>query len=240
MNLWQKPIPELGLHLYSSAVDDIADQTTSCKIEKTSLLLLMAAAIRSGKLRCRSPWTAAPITVDTKGDELFPYVTIDDVNSWLEMEGFPYRWQRLTNQGLPETAHQQVQIQDQDQEQQILQNADDSYDLAPANVYSDEGGCDVLQDTLPPLPNSAILKKDWPGKVNLGRLLSDVPIWLRPARTMRGKRGRNGSALWDPVQIAVCLWEAKGVPKVALTQHLKTHFPEYLPAWEQLIEDDLV
>lgn len=245
MNLWQKPIPELGLYLYSSAVDDIADQVTSHEIQKTSLLLEMATAIHNGKLRCRNPRTAAPITMDTKGDELFPYVTVNDVNSWLETEGFPYRWQRLTNKEFSEPAHKQLQIQEQEQEQEhqernLFENVGGSCDLATADVESSENNNISQQKTLPPLQRSAILKKDWPGKVNLDRLLSDVPSWLEPARAMPGRRGRNGSALWDPVHLAICLQSKKGVPKAALTQHLRTYFPEYLPTWHQLTKEGFV
>ena len=83
-----KPIPHLGLYLFSSAAADIAKKYGSDQGAQTALLLEMAGAIRTGKLQARNPLTGGP---GSTKDSLF-HVTIQDVNTWLEAEGRNYKW----------------------------------------------------------------------------------------------------------------------------------------------------
>jgi len=79
---------------------------------------------------------------------------------------------------------------------------------------------------------SEILAARWPlpTNVNLERLLSDVPRWLKPARTRRGKRGGDSSR-WDPTMLAVCITNKYNVPKQRLDKVMQTYFPESVEEW---------
>ena len=87
-----KPILHLGLYLYTNAVDDIAEAVGLNEDSKTALLLEMASAIRAGELQVRDPKTGGPFLVTSSMDNPSPYVTIQDINTWLSMKGYPYRW----------------------------------------------------------------------------------------------------------------------------------------------------
>lgn len=228
MSQLPKPIPKLGLYPYSYAVENIAEQMEFSGGPKTSLLLEMAKAIRKGELQVRSSETGAPFAVTPNMDNPSPYVTTDDVNRWLEVQGFTYRWthqadQRDLQRELPPESHRE----------QANREIDDSIQ---GNAGAEDPQIDAAQSNSTGLTKAAIIAIDWPGRTNLGALLSDVPSWLESARVMRGRRGRNGSALWNPAQIAICLLTEKNVPKRALMHHLKTYFPDYLSAWADGIE----
>ena len=87
-----------------------------------------------------------------------------------------------------------------------------------------------------------ILSAAWPMPIGmtLEPFLSDVPVWLKPARTMRGTPGR-GSSLWNPAQIAVCMvspskgrqWNGN---RKSLHSFIRREFPEYLAEWEAASE----
>jgi hypothetical protein len=213
MNKFPKPIPKLGLYPYSYAVEDIAKQMGFSDGPKMSLLLEMAGAIRKGELQVRSSETGAPFAVTPNMNNPSPYVTIDDINRWLGERGFTYRWTRQADHGTG-----------------LID------DLIQSNADTHDQESDVSQSNLTGLTKAAILAADWPGAINLNAVLSDIPQWLESARVMRGKRGRNGSTLWNPSLIAVCLMTEKGVQKNALTRHLKTWFPDFLPQWEAAID----
>ncbi len=83
-----KPIPYLRLYLYASAADDIAKEYGLDEGARTALLLEMTGAIRTGKLQARNPLTGGP---GSTKDSLF-HVTIQDVNIWLKVSGYPYLW----------------------------------------------------------------------------------------------------------------------------------------------------
>lgn len=223
-----KPIPKLGLYPYSYAVEDIAKQMGFEGGPKTSLLLAMAGAIRGGQLQVRSAETGAPFSVAPTTDNPSPYVTIDDINRWLEVKGFSYRW-------TPRAEHSGPQLE-QVSDQPKLQARGESDDPIQSNADGEDQDVYAAQPDLPGLPKAMIVLVDWPGKTNLRNLLSDVPNWLESGRVRPGKPGPHGSALWDPAQIAICLLTERNVPKRALEHHLRTCFPEYLPRWDRALE----
>ena len=90
MHIPSVSIPKLGLYLYSVAVEDIAESLGFGDGPKTSLLLTMAGAIRSGELKSRDPAIGAVYLEITTNPP--PYVTVADVNNWLSTNGFTYRW----------------------------------------------------------------------------------------------------------------------------------------------------
>jgi len=215
MNKIPKPIPKLGLYPYSYAAEDIAKQMEFSGGPKMSLLLEMAGAIRKGELQVRNSETVAPFAVPPNMDNPSPYATIAEINRWLALRGFTYRWTR-------DAGHRGAQPEPPQEQHEALTNPEDQ-------IFD-------TQSNTTPLPKAAILKIDWPGNVNLERLLSDIPQWLESARTMPGRRGRNGSALWNPARIAICLHTEKRVPKYALAQLIRTHFPDCLSDWEAAID----
>ena len=85
-----KPIPHLGLYLYSSATADIAEKYGLDQGAQTALLLEMAGAIRAGKLQGRVAATGGPADKSTAHNTF--HVTVQDVNSWLKVSGYPYLW----------------------------------------------------------------------------------------------------------------------------------------------------
>ena len=100
-----KPIPALGLHLYSQAAEDIGANLGWRASQKTSLLLKMAEAIRAGQLCVRDSSTGIPVTVTPNIDTAsLLYVSEDDVNAWLQQQGAIYRW----SPSMPAAAAQKV------------------------------------------------------------------------------------------------------------------------------------
>ena len=88
-----KPIPALGLYLYSQAAEDIGKNLGWRDSQKTSLLLKMAGAIRAGKLCVRDSSTGMPLTVISNIDSSsLVYVSKNDVNAWLTEAGVDYTW----------------------------------------------------------------------------------------------------------------------------------------------------
>ncbi|MER2518974.1 MAG: hypothetical protein ABTR92_21715 [Candidatus Accumulibacter phosphatis] len=88
-----------------------------------------------------------------------------------------------------------------------------------------------------------ILGVEWPlptGSPTLQNILNELPKWVTDAYTKVGRPGKgvNGSHLWNPAILAVCLatttpqkkWKAG---KGALTALLRRSFPEYLQQWEE-------
>lgn len=64
-------------------------------------------------------------------------------------------------------------------------------------------------------------------------------FYWHPGRARRvsldrlGKRGIKGSALWNPVQIAVCRYTEKNVSKDALDKHVRAQFADWLDEWKR-------
>jgi hypothetical protein len=81
-----KPIPNLGLYPYTSAIDAIADANGLDDDSKAALWLEMAAAVKNGELQSRVEATGGPSRIPTC------YVSVKDVNAWLTANEYPYLW----------------------------------------------------------------------------------------------------------------------------------------------------
>lgn len=120
--------------------------------------------------------------------------------------------------------------------------ADD--DMTGERLPDDEEGeaATLEQEQKAPIsiPKWQILSVEWPlhgpfNQKSLANALSDVPDWLKPARTGRGAPG-VASALWNPATIADCLVDKGHANQKALGPFLAKHFPEWLNEWEKLQE----
>lgn len=90
--------------------------------------------------------------------------------------------------------------------------------------------------TIAGLTRAAVLAVDWPLKArfnqdSLDNALSDPPKWLEPAREMPGKPGKGGSAIWNPVLLAVALIEQNYATQTALEKFFASQLPAWLDAW---------
>lgn len=85
------------------------------------------------------------------------------------------------------------------------------------------------------LTKKEMLANEWPipSRINLERLLSDVPVWLTPARLNKGAPGK-ASALWNPAMLALCLAADKAISKTALTRYIANYMPDWADEWESL------
>lgn len=93
MGLVPRPRSKLGLWPYAYAVEDLAQQGAIDKSSKMNLLLDMAGAIRRGELRVRNRDTGMPLVVTPDSESaLTVFVTVEDVNSWLQAAGVSYTW----------------------------------------------------------------------------------------------------------------------------------------------------
>ena len=224
MSFVPKPIPALGLFPYTYAVEDIGSRLSFSDGAKTSLNLAMACAIRQGELQVRDPETGAPFAANFSMADPSPYVTISDINRWLELKGFTYTWIADDPNHL-DTAPLAA-------EDKTLQQEDDEY--IDQSASNSEASLEKLKKIA--VTKNQILMTNWPGKVNLKGLLGDVPQWLESARVTKGKRGRRGGALWSPAGIAICLLTEKRVPQNALGHHIKTNYPESISDWKEALE----
>lgn len=87
------------------------------------------------------------------------------------------------------------------------------------------------------LTKKEMLANDWPipASINLARLLSDVPVWLEPARLGKGAPGK-ASALWNPAMLALCLATNKAISKTALNRYITKYTPDWADEWERFSE----
>ena len=224
MNYVPKPIPSLGLYPYTFAAEEIGNRLAFSAGAKTSLSLTMARAIRLGELQVRDPETGAPFAVTFPMNNPSPYVTIGDINRWLELKGFTYTWIADDPSQL-DTA--QLAAEDKTLQQEVDKHIDQ-----PAS--NSKASFETLKQTA--FTKKQILLFEWPGTVNIKGGLSDVPKWLESARVTKGKRGRGGSARWDPAQIAICLLTEKNISQGALARHIKTHYPDSISDWQEALE----
>ena len=215
----KKPIPELGLYLYTQAANDIAESVGGSAIvaEKATadtgeehmqsplaarLTQDMAQAIRSGQLRSRNSLTGAP--EPPAMDDPSPYVTVDDVNEWLGTARYPHQWH-------PDP-------------------------LAPSPI-----GGKSLNAVANGLTKSEILAHDWPlqqrrfNQDSLERALGDIPDWLEHALVVRGKRG-VASSTWNPSLLAECLHDRGYANQQALTRFLAANFPDWCEEWRKFTD----
>lgn len=81
-----KPIPHLGLYPYTFASEDIAKANGLEESSKSALWLEMAGAIAAGKLQTRVEATGGPADTPTS------FVRVQDVNTWLSANEYPYTW----------------------------------------------------------------------------------------------------------------------------------------------------
>jgi hypothetical protein len=54
--------------------------------------------------------------------------------------------------------------------------------------------------------------------IDLKKALEDCPHWIIDARELRGTKGGRHSAVWNPVVLAICLYEQHRVSKSKLNQ----------------------
>lgn len=101
-----KPIPKLGLYLYTNAARDIAEDQNLSDTEHDELYFEMASAIVAGSLQSRNPKTGGP-SKNTSSS----HVTIQDINSWLANAGYPYKWNRAANATASSTSYSKVATQ---------------------------------------------------------------------------------------------------------------------------------
>ena len=87
-----------------------------------------------------------------------------------------------------------------------------------------------------------ILSVDWPMPRNappLKNILDEIPKWVDSACIKIGRPGKgvNGSHLWNPALLALCLGEATPhkrwtVVRGELTNFIRLNFPDYFEQWE--------
>ena len=64
------------------------------------------------------------------------------------------------------------------------------------------------------------------------KYLASPPDWLKPCRTSKGSRGRSGGALWNPVQIGLCLLD-KEIPIKTLDFAFHSHLNSWASVWKE-------
>jgi hypothetical protein len=84
------PIPVEGYIIYSQVALDIDNHFKIGAARQTALNLAIAKAILGGKLRSYDVGTGLPC----EPSESSPYVRADDVDVWLNSNGYPLKWNR--------------------------------------------------------------------------------------------------------------------------------------------------
>lgn len=108
--------------------------------------------------------------------------------------------------------------------------------------YVATNSADAPQSLATGLGKKEILSVDWPlinfSNEALAKAMSDTnnAKWLLDAMAMRGKRGPNGSALWNPAMLGVCLIARGYAKKSAITRHIAARFPDWVVEWEEKAE----
>lgn len=100
---------------------------------------------------------------------------------------------------------------------------DDKINEAPARAEKSKG-----------CTKQEILAAEWPPE--LEGALGDIPEWLLSARVSPGRPGRNGSAIWNPAQIAVCLVNERRMTKNAAAQLINRCFQDFVDDWNDKSE----
>jgi len=131
---------------------------------------------------------------------------------------------------------QDMQEQKPDASPAVCEEAPAQTDTAPSGAIENA----APKGTPAGISKREVLAVDWPlhGKFDQGSLsyaLSDVPDWLKPARTERGSPGK-ASSLWNPAKLADCLVSKRYANQKAIGQFLGRHFAEWLPEWDKLQE----
>ena len=107
-------------------------------------------------------------------------------------------------------------------------------------VPAESQGQTATEGTPTGISRREILAVDWPlyGQFNqksLSAALSDVPGWLKHARTARGSPGK-ASSRWNPAKLSDCLVSKKYANQKAIGSFIGKYFAEWLPEWEKLQE----
>lgn len=180
-------------------------------------------AVQSGVLTPRSPRTFMP-DPEAIGETLQDaFVTVENLREYAARDGIIVSVQSdAAHSGTTEKAAPDV-AQDGDQQGELLTEPQQKAGEPPAGI-----------------PKKEVLSVDWPlygrfKQVSLIAALSDVPDWLKPARTAPGSPGK-ASALWNPASLAYCLLAQGHANEKALRFFLGRHFAESLPEWEKLQE----
>jgi hypothetical protein len=81
------------LYKYALAAEDIGEDFGLSRETISNLTLEMASAIRTNNLTVRDKNTFGPINVsNTNNSEEILWVNVEDMNTWLSKNGYPYNW----------------------------------------------------------------------------------------------------------------------------------------------------
>lgn len=99
MSILPKSIPQRGLYIYPDVARYIAVANNLSDLEQNELYFEMASAIVAGSLKARNPRTGGPAKNISS-----PYVTNQDINTWLANNGYPFTWNIILNSPISTTS----------------------------------------------------------------------------------------------------------------------------------------
>lgn len=153
-------------------------------------------------------------------------------------------WERMPHGGIPSEAKVR-----EDTLTRLRAELEEIKKAAPTgtSATSEAPESDKSSATLAGVSKREILSVDWPMPnvaPLLNSILNNIPKWVEPACNKVGRpgKGADGSHLWNPAILAVCLatrtpqkqWVAG---KGALTNFLRTNFSDYFEQWEAAATD---
>lgn len=168
-------------------------------------------AASRGELVVRDPMTGLPYSPSTRRD-FWEFVSISDLNSWLEKQGVKYRLEVVAD----ETAN-------------VVDEAENLEAGASAGDLSHSIDRNMVMGTFPVKSEPDENVKFWKDK--LGR----PPKWLEDARVDPGRPGQ--SALWDPLQLAHCLLGRKQMNLRQLDDVMRSNYPNLFGDWKDQTAD---
>jgi hypothetical protein len=177
--------------------------------EKDFIKRMLNAHVR-GALIIRDSESHLRLEPNEKVNELGSSVKIADFDAWQEQEDVDYRF--------PPAAPAESK---------------------PENDAPPRLGEEKKSTTNRGLDRDGVLAHPWPlsnpnfTNESLANALSDVRDWLVPARLVPGRPGKNGSALWSPVLIAVALIGKNYARQNAIDGFIAANFPDWREDWNQ-------
>lgn len=108
--------------------------------------------------------------------------------------------------------------------------------IPPWHAESAGGTAANSNDVVRGLTKKEITANDWPllGRFtnkSLAAALSDVPVWLIDARVSQGAPGK-ASSTWNVALLAEALIGQGYANRLALTNHIKKYYPDWISEWE--------